>query len=83
MEIIGADPSPTLASLNRRSIKKLYELVDALNPKNDPEMVRACIESVAKLNSSLKGSDILPREETADERAEREQNEAFKEMMSG
>lgn len=76
-EIIGGNPNPKLADLNAKAISKLYELMDGLDAKSDPDLVRACIESLAKLNSSLKGSDILPQEETQEEKAEREAREAI------
>lgn len=81
VEIIGGNPNPRLSDLNNKVIQKLYQLVDGLDAKSDPEMVRACVESLAKLNSSLKGSDILPKEETDEERAERISAEAIKEAM--
>lgn len=82
-EIIGGNPSPKLSDLNTKAISKLYELMDGLDAKSDPDLVRACIESLAKLNSSLKGSDILPQEETDAEREERESAEAIQEAMRG
>ncbi len=80
-EIIGGNPSPTLADLNQKAIQKLYELTDSLDAKSAPDMVRACVESLAKLNSSIKGSDILPQEESDSERAERLSKEAIAEAM--
>lgn len=77
VEIIGGNPNPTISDLNNRVIKKLYELVDGLDSKSQPDMVRACVESLAKLNSSLKGSDILPQEESEEERMAREEKEAI------
>lgn len=76
-EIISGNPNPKLSDLNTKVIQKLYELVDSLDAKSDPDMVRACVESLAKLNSSLKGSDILPQEESDAERREREAQEAI------
>ena len=81
VEIIGGNPNPRLSDLNNKVIQKLYQLVDGLDAKSDPEMVRACVESLAKLNSSLKGSDSLPKAETEEERAERISAEAIKEAM--
>ena len=81
IEIIGGNPNPKLSDLNNKVIQKLYDLVDGLDAKSDPDMVRACVESLAKLNSSLKGSSILPQEETDAERAERLSAEAIKEAM--
>ena len=82
-EIIGGNPSPTLADLNQKAIQKLYELTDSLDAKSAPDMVRACVESLAKLNSSIKGSDILPQEESDSERAERLSKEAIAEAICG
>lgn len=80
-EIIGGNPSPSLADLNKKAIQKLYELMDSLDGKSDPDMVRACVESLAKLNSSVKGSDILPQEETEEERRDRLSQEAIAEAI--
>lgn len=82
VEIISNNPSPSLADLNKKAIQKLYELMDSLDGKSDPDMVRACVESLAKLNSSVKGSDILPQEETPEERMERESREAIMGAMN-
>lgn len=82
IEIIGGNPNPTLADLNQKAIQKLYELLDSLDGKSDPDMVRACVESLAKLNSSVKGSDILPQDETPEERMERESREAIMGAMN-
>lgn len=81
VEIIGGNPSPSLADLNKKAIQKLYELMDSLDGKSDPDMVRACVESLAKLNSSVKGSDILPQEETEEERRNRLSQEAIMEAI--
>ena len=74
---------PKLADLNRKVIQKLYELVDSLDSKSEPDMVRACVESLAKLNSSLKGSDILPQEESEEERRNREERDAIMGAING
>lgn len=81
VEIINRNPNPNLADLNKKAIQKLYELLDSLDGKSDPDMVRACVESLAKLNSSVKGSDILPQDETPEERMERESREAIMKAM--
>ena len=83
VEIIGGNTNPSLTDLNKRAIKKLYELLDGLDAKSDPDLVRAIVESLAKLNSSVKGSGILPQEETAEERAERLNAEAIAKAMGG
>lgn len=82
-EIIGGNPNPSLADLNKRAITKLYELIDGLDGKSEPDLVRACIESLSKFNSSLKGSSILPAEETAEERRAREAQETIAEALRG
>lgn len=81
IEIIGGNVNPKLADLNAKAISKLYELMDGLDAKSDPDLVRACIESLAKLNSSLKGSDILPQEESVEEKRAREEREAITEAL--
>ena len=83
VEIISGNPSPSLADLNKKAISKLYELLDGLDAKSDPDLVRAIVESLAKLNSSVKGSGILPQEETEAERAERLNAEAIAKAMGG
>lgn len=80
-EIIGGIKNPKLSDLNNKAISKLYELLDGLDAKSDPDLVRAIVESLAKLNSSLKGSDILPQEESAEERKEREAQETIMEAL--
>lgn len=80
-EVVNKNPS--LSDLNRKAIQKLYELVDSFDAKTSPEMIQSCTESIAKLNSSLKGSDILPKEETPEERADRQQKEMFGSILKG
>lgn len=83
VEIIGNNPNPSLADLNKKAISKLYELLDGLDAKSDPDLVRAVVESLAKLNSSVKGSGILPQGESEAERRERETQETIMEAMQG
>lgn len=80
-EVIGGVKNPKLSDLNNKAISKLYELLDGLDAKSDPDLVRAVVESLAKLNSSLKGSDILPQEESAEERKAREAQETIMEAL--
>ena len=84
-EIISGNPSPSLADLNKKAIKTLYDLLDKLGSdgKGDPEMVTAVTDAIAKLNSSLRNSGILPQEETPEERAERETQAAIAKAMGG
>lgn len=82
-EIIGGNTSPTIKDLNQKAVKTLYDLLDNLSPdgKNDPDMVTAVTDAIAKLNTSLKGSDILPQEESEAERRERENHDTIKEAL--
>lgn len=82
--MLGSGTGPTnLAGLNAKAINKLGELLDNLDGKSDPSMVTAVTDAIAKLNTSLKGSDILPKEETAEEKRERKAKEALAEVMKG
>ena len=85
VEIIGGKPNPNIGDLNSKAIKTLYDLLDMLSPdeKNDPAMVTAVTDAIAKLNTSLKGNDIIPRGETDAEREERLSAEAIQEAMRG
>lgn len=82
VEIISGNPAPKLSDLNNKVIQKLYELVDGLDSKSEPDMVRACVESLAKLNSSLKGSNILPQEESDEDKRERENKDVIQEALT-
>lgn len=81
VEILGGPTN--LEGLNKKAIQKLSDLLDCLDGKSDPSMVTAVTDAVAKLNTSLKNSDILPKEETAAERQEREVKEALVDVMKG
>lgn len=83
-EILGTGTGPTnLAGLNAKAIQKLANLLDSLESTSDPSMITAVTDAVAKLNTSLKNSDILPKEETDAERKEREMKEALEDVMKG
>ena len=85
VEIIGGNTNPSIKDLNQKAIKTLYDLLDKLSPdeKSDPAMVTAVTDAIAKLNSSLKGNDILPKAETAEDKMERETDAAVREAMYG
>lgn len=80
-EILGGPTN--LEGLNKKAIQKLSDLLDNLSPKSDPDMITAVTDAVAKLNTSLKNSDILPKEETAEERRERELKDSLANAMKG
>lgn len=83
VEIIGGNPNPSLADLNKKAVSTLYNLLDKLGPdeKGDPAMVTAVTDAIAKLNSSLRNSGILPQEESEAERRERETQETIMEAL--
>ena len=89
MEVVEGElcgnPSPSLRELNEKAIKTLYDLLDKMSPdsKTDPAMVTAVTDAISKLNTSLKSSDILPKEETDAERRDRETKEALASAMRG
>ena len=80
-EILGGPTN--LEGLNKKAIQKLSDLLDNLSPKSNPDMITAVTDAVAKLNTSLKNSDILPKEETAEERRERELKDSLVNVMKG
>ena len=84
-EIIGGNTAPTIKDLNQKAIKTLYDLLDNLSPdgKNDPDMVTAVTDAIAKLNTSLRNSGILPQEESDADRKEREAASAIAEAIRG
>lgn len=83
-EVIGGNTAPTIKDLNNKAIKTLYDLLDNLGSegKSDPAMVTAVTDAIAKLNTSLRNSGILPNEETSKEKADREAKEAIAEAMT-
>lgn len=80
-EILGGPTN--LEGLNKKAIQKLSDLLDNLSPKSDPDMITAVTDAVAKLNNSLKNSDIIQKEETEAERRDRETKEALANAMRG
>lgn len=80
-EIVGG--KITLRQLNEKSIQKLYDLIDSLDAHSDPDLIRSCIESLSKLNSSVKNSDILEKEESEEERAIKTKSSLVEAMLKG
>lgn len=82
-EVIGGNTSPTIKDLNQKAVSTLYDLLDNLSPdgKNDPDMVTAVTDAIAKLNTSLRNSGILPQEESDADRKEREAQETIMEAL--
>ena len=75
------DPNPDLEKLNRKGIKKLYDLLDSIDAKSEPELIRACIESISKLNTSLRNNDVFAPKETDEERLAREKSSLVGELL--
>ena len=76
-EVVEIKPHATIEDVNVKLLDKLEELIDDIDVKTEPEMVKVITESVAKLNASLKGNNIFTPQETAAQRAEREAKEAL------
>ncbi len=73
----------TLEGVNKHLIQKLDELILAVDPKTDPELLKVITESVAKLNTSVKGNNIFTPQETPEERQAREQKEVLEGVLKG
>lgn len=81
-EVIEAKLKDTsLETVNRHMLDKLDELIQSIDAKSNPDMVKVLTESVAKLNSSFKGNEIFAPQETPEQRAEREQKEVLEGML--
>lgn len=76
-EILDATTHATIEDVNTKLLDKLEELIDTIDVKTDPDMVKVITESVAKLNASLKGNDIFAPKETEEEKRERAAKEAI------
>lgn len=77
MEGSVVDAPRTIEELNSKAVSKLYDLIDSLDSKSDPEMILACTKGLSQLNASLRGSDIFAPKESEEERKEREAREAI------
>ena len=75
--------STSLETVNRHMLNKLDELIESVDAKTNPELVKVLTESVAKLNSSFKRNNIFAPQETDEQRREREQREILEGVMSG
>lgn len=83
-EVIEARIQETsIEDVNRHLLNKLDDLIESVDAKTNPELVKVITESVAKLNTSLKGNDIFTPQESAEEKKEREAREAIAKAMKG
>lgn len=71
-ELVGGKKN--IRDLNDKAVEKLYELLDSLDSSSEPDMVRACIESLAKFNQSVKGNDVLTTENDEERKAREKTN---------
>ena len=83
MQVIDLNKHATIEDVNTKLLDKLEELIDDVDVKTEPEMVKVITESVAKLNTSLRGNNIFTPRETDEERKEREAKEALEGVMNG
>lgn len=83
MQVIDTQKHATIEDVNAKLLDKLEELIDGIDPKTEPEMVKVITESVAKLNTSLRGNAIFTPQETAEEKREREARSVMEGMISG
>lgn len=76
-EVVDPRKHATIEDVNVKLLDKLEELIKDIDVKTEPEMVKVITESVAKLNTSLRGNNIFAPQESAEERKEREAKEAI------
>lgn len=81
-EVYEAKPKDTsLETVNRHMLSKLDELIESIDAKSNPDMVKVLTESVAKLNTSFRGNEIFSPQETPEQKAEREAKEVLEGML--
>lgn len=76
-EVVDPQRHASIEEVNAKLLDKLEELIDDIDVKTEPEMVKVITESVAKLNASLRGNDIFAPKETEEQKCEREAQEAI------
>lgn len=76
-EVVDTQRHASIEEVNAKLLDKLEELIDDIDVKTEPEMVKVITESVAKLNASLRGNDIFAPKETEEQKKEREAKEAI------
>lgn len=76
-EILGE--YPTIERVNDAILQRYLELVETANPEDLAKL----LDSWSKYIAARKNSDVFEREETAEERAEREAQEAIARAMGG
>lgn len=69
----------TLSQVDDAILRRYLDLVENANPEDLAKL----LEAWAKYISARKNSDVFPQEESAEERAEREAQEAIAKAMGG
>lgn len=77
VEVVDPRKHATIEDVNIKLLDKLEELIKDIDVKTEPEMVKVITESVAKLNTSLRGNNIFAPQETPEEKKDREAKEAI------
>lgn len=78
-DIVGR--GATIESVNQHLIEKLDEMITDIDTKVEPELLKVITESVAKLNTSLRGNDIFAPKETESERYDKLRNAAIRDIL--
>lgn len=66
-ELVGPG-AVTIESVNTHLLEKLDDLILNSDSFENPDMIRALTESLAKLNTSLRNNDIFAQEDTEEVR---------------
>lgn len=80
-EVVGRGATD-IESVNKHLLEKLDEAILNSDTFNDPDMIRALTESVAKLNASLRNNNIFS-EEDPEEKRKRDKAQLAEELLRG
>lgn len=78
-EVVGVT---SIESVNKHLLEKLDDLIMHSDSFEDPDMIRALTESIAKLNTSLRNNDIFAQEDPEEVRKKNRTNVA-EELLRG
>lgn len=71
-----------IESVNKHLLEKLDDLIMHSDSFNDPDMIRALTESIAKLNASLRNNDIFAQE-GPEEKRKKDKAQLAEEILRG
>lgn len=80
-EVVGSGATD-IESVNKHLLEKLDDLIMHSDSFEDPDMIRALTESVAKLNSSLRNNNIFS-EEDPEEKRKKDKAQLAEEILRG